>query len=51
MLEDKTIVEFNVQLLDIANELFALGEKILEEKLVRKVPRSLPKRFDIKVRY
>jgi hypothetical protein len=26
-----------------------LGEKILEEKLVRKILRSLPKKFDMKV--
>ena len=34
MLEEETIVEFNVHLLDIANESFSLGEKISEEKLV-----------------
>lgn len=49
MSEDETIVEFNVRLLDIANESFSLGEKISEEKLVRKVLRSLPRRFDMKV--
>lgn len=35
--------------MDIANESFALSEKISEEKLVRKVLRSVPKRFDMKV--
>ena len=36
MHEDKTIGEFNAQLCDIANEMFMLGEKMFEEKLVRK---------------
>lgn len=49
MQEDETIVEFNVRLFYIFNESFALGEKILEEKLVRKFLRSLPKKFDMKV--
>lgn len=49
ILKDETIVEFNVCLLDIANESFALDEKILEKKLVRKFLRSLSKRFDMKV--
>lgn len=49
MLEEETIIEFNVRLLDIANESFDLGEKISEEKLVCKVFRSLPKRFEMKV--
>lgn len=49
MLEDESVVEFNVHLLDIANELFALGEKISKEELVCKVLHSLPKRFDMKV--
>ncbi|GAA0152259.1 hypothetical protein LIER_10780 [Lithospermum erythrorhizon] len=34
---------------DIANESFALGEVISNEKLVRKVLRTLPKRFAYKV--
>lgn len=49
MLESESIAEFNVRLLDISNESFALGMKIFEEKLVRKVLRSLPKKYDIKV--
>lgn len=49
MLKEETIIEFNVRLLDIANESFDLGEKISEEKLVCKVLRSLPKRFEMKV--
>ena len=34
---------------DIANEAFSLGEKIPEERIVRKVLRSIPKRFSYKV--
>lgn len=49
MLESESIAEFNVRLLDISNESFALGMKIFEEKLVRKVLRSLPKKYDMKV--
>ncbi|CAM8880830.1 unnamed protein product [Rhodiola kirilowii] len=48
MQEDETITEFNTRVLDIANEAFALGEPISEEKLVRKVLRSLTKRFGMK---
>lgn len=49
MNDDKTIVDFNVKLLDIPKESFTLGKKISEERLVWKVLRSLPKRFDMKV--
>ncbi|KAK2402989.1 gag-protease polyprotein [Trifolium repens] len=47
--EDETISEFNTRLRDIVNSSFALGEKISEEKIARKILRSLPKRFNIKV--
>jgi RNase H-fold protein (predicted Holliday junction resolvase) len=36
-------------ILDIANAFDSLREKISEEKLVKKILRSLPKRFDMKV--
>lgn len=49
MFEEKIITKSNVRLLDITNGSFVLGEKISKEKLVRKVLRSLPKRFDMKV--
>ena len=49
MREEETIGDFNARLCDIANEAFALGEKMSEEKLVRKTLRSLPKRFAYKV--
>ncbi|KAK2451549.1 gag-protease polyprotein [Trifolium repens] len=47
--EDETISEFNSRLRDIVNSSFALGEKISEEKIARKILRSLPKRLNIKV--
>jgi len=49
MHEIETISEFNSRLCDIANESFALGEKIPEAKLVSKTLRSLPQRFAYKV--
>ncbi|KAA0041514.1 gag-pol polyprotein [Cucumis melo var. makuwa] len=47
--EDETIDEFNVRVLDIANESDALGEKMSDSKLVRKVLRSPPSKFNMKV--
>ncbi|KAA0035772.1 flocculation protein FLO11-like [Cucumis melo var. makuwa] len=49
MTEEKTIVEFNVRVLDIANESDALEKKMSDSKLVRKVLRSLPSKFNMKV--
>ena len=49
MNEEETIVEFHMRVYDMANSSFALVEKMLEEKLVRKILRSLPKRFATKV--
>ncbi|KAK2389850.1 gag-protease polyprotein [Trifolium repens] len=49
MEDEETIFEFNTRIRDIANSTFALGEKIPEEKLARKILRSLPKRFNMKV--
>ena len=43
MREEETIGESNARLCDIANEAFALGEKMPKEKLVRKTLRSLLK--------
>ncbi|CAM8885104.1 unnamed protein product [Rhodiola kirilowii] len=48
MQEDETIADFNTRVLDISNEAFALGEPMSEEKLVRKMLRSLTKRFAMK---
>src|ERR1044072_7182918 len=49
MKEDETIHEFHMNVLEIANTSGALGEKMSEEKLVRKILRSLTKRFAMKV--
>src|ERR1044072_6753989 len=49
MSEEQTIVEFHMHIRDIANTSFALGEKMTNKKLVRKILRSLPKRFAMKV--
>ncbi|KAA0037284.1 gag-pol polyprotein [Cucumis melo var. makuwa] len=42
MAKEETIAEFNVRVLDIANESDALGEKMSDSKLVRKVLRRKP---------
>ena len=49
MLDDESIHDYHLNILDIANAFDSLGEKISNEKLVRKILRSLPKRFDMKV--
>ena len=49
MSEEETIINFNVCILDLANESLTLGEKISEAKKVEKVLRSLPARFNMKV--
>ncbi|KAK2415952.1 gag-protease polyprotein [Trifolium repens] len=49
MKDDESIQDFHLSLLDIANSIEALGEIISDEKLSRKLLRSLPKRFDMKV--
>jgi hypothetical protein len=49
MKEEETIQDYYMNVLDIANTFDSLGEKLSDEKLVRKILRSLPKRFDMKV--
>jgi hypothetical protein len=49
MLEDESIQDYHLNILDIGNSIESLGEKISNEKLVRKILRYLPKRFDMKV--
>jgi len=46
---DESVQEFHMNILEIANAYGALGEKMTEEKLVRKILRSLTKKFDMKV--
>ncbi|KAA0067564.1 Retrovirus-related Pol polyprotein from transposon TNT 1-94 [Cucumis melo var. makuwa] len=49
MTEDESVSEYNERVLEIANDLLLLGEKISESKIVCKVLRSLPRKFDMKV--
>ena len=49
MEEDESFDEFYAKLKDIVNSTFNLGETIPEPKIVRKVFRSLPKRFHVKI--
>lgn len=49
MKEEENIHEFHMNILEISNASGELGEKMSEEKLVRKILRSLPKRFAMKV--
>jgi len=49
MMEDENIHDYHLNILDIANSFDSPGEKISDEKLVRKILRSLPKRFKMKV--
>lgn len=47
--EDEFISDFNIRRRGIANTSFALGEKLSEEKLARKILRPLHKKFDMNV--
>jgi hypothetical protein len=49
MKEEETIYDFHMSVLDLANSFDSLGERLSDEKMVRKILRSLPKRFDMKV--
>ena len=49
MEEDESFDEFYAKLKDIVNSTFNLGETIPEPKIVKKVLRSLPERFHIKI--
>jgi len=49
MQEDETIQDYYMIVLYIANSFDSFGEKFSDEKLVWKILRSLPKRFDMKV--
>ena len=49
MEEDESFDEFCAKLKDIVNSAFNLRETILEPKIVRKVLRSLPKKFHAKI--
>ncbi|XP_073019406.1 uncharacterized protein [Primulina eburnea] len=49
MEESESILEYDRRLREIANEAFRIGESISNERLVSKVLRSLPERFNIKI--
>ena len=49
MEEDESFDEFYAKFKDIMNSAFNLGETIPEPKIVRKVLRSLPERFHVKI--
>ena len=49
MEEDESFDEFYAKIKDIVNSAFNLGEIIPEPKVVKKVLRSLPKRFHAKI--
>jgi hypothetical protein len=49
MLEDETFGEFYSKMSDLRNSMVSLGKPISDVKLIRKILRSLPKRFRIKV--
>ena len=49
MEEDELFDEFYARLKDIVNSFFNLGETIPKPKIVRKVLRSLPERFHVKI--
>ncbi|XP_075492581.1 uncharacterized protein LOC142530643 [Primulina tabacum] len=49
MEESESILDYDRRLREIANEAFNIGDSISNERLVSKVLRSLPKRFNIKI--
>jgi hypothetical protein len=49
MLEDETFGEFNTRISDLRNSMVSLEKMISYVKLIRKILRSLPERFRIKV--
>jgi len=49
MLEDETFNEFYTKINDWKNSMISLGKKISYAKLIKKILRSLPERFRIKV--
>ena len=47
--EDESFDEFYAKLKDIVNSTFNLAEQILEPKIIRKILKSLPERFNAKI--
>ncbi|XP_073307160.1 uncharacterized protein [Primulina huaijiensis] len=49
MEESENILDYDRHLREVANEAFSLGDPISNERLVSKVLRSLPERFNVKI--
>lgn len=49
MKEEESFSDFHMRVRDLANAYFALGKQMSEETLARKILRSLPKKFNMKV--
>jgi hypothetical protein len=49
ILEDETFREFYSKMSDLGNSMVSLGKSVSDVKLLRKILRSLPERFKIKV--
>jgi hypothetical protein len=49
MLENETFNEFYDRISDLRNSMINLGKKVSDTKLIKKILRSLPERFGIKV--
>jgi hypothetical protein len=49
MLEDETFGEFYSKMSDLRNQMVSLGKIVSDVKLIRKILRSLPECFRIKV--
>ncbi|GAU51225.1 hypothetical protein TSUD_412310 [Trifolium subterraneum] len=49
MKKDESVHNFYMNVMDFANSFDDLGEKLSDEKIVRKILRSLTKKFDMKV--
>jgi hypothetical protein len=49
MLEEETFGEFYTKISDLRNSMVSLGKQISDVKLIRKILRSFPERFWIKV--
>jgi hypothetical protein len=49
MIENETFDEFYTRINDLRNSMVSLGKKVSDVKLIKKILRSLPERFRIKV--
>jgi hypothetical protein len=49
MLENETVSEFYTRINDLRNSMVSLGKRVSDVKLIKKILRSLPECFRIKV--